>query len=285
MNFKRIEIVFVVVFFGLNLFLLFLYQNSRSDVARVTNSNQTEAIETLLSNNEIVFPEKFSDEQQEGYYLSGEQTDWYSDLAELRSALGDSSLFVRNTSISDDVLTNQISDRQLVTVNEVTEGIEAFLDKQNLVPFGEQYSYLEKLSNFSEEENTVLAGQSYEGIPFNDETSQIVMTLTEADEAYTIQEYTQTHLNNIEPLREKMELISEREAVTTLYTSNRLPNESEIIWTQLAYSRIMQVREKNVYVPVWFVALETSSSTLQIESVNAISNSVIATSSITRVAS
>lgn len=284
MNFKRIEIVFVIVFFGLNLFLLFLYQNSRSEVARVTNSTQTEAIETLLSISDITFPETFSDEHSEGYYLSGEQTNWSSVLPELRQEDSDNSLF-RNSTYSDGVLTNPIFDRQLVTANEVAEGINAFLDKRNFVPFGEDYSYLEKLSTFSEDENIALAGQNYEGIPFNDETSRIAITLTETDDAYTIQEYTQTHLDNIEALREKMELISEREAVTTLYTSNRLSNDSEIVWTQLAYSRIMQVREKNVYVPVWFVALETSSNTLQIESVNAISNSVITTSSIPRVAS
>lgn len=95
--------------------------------------------------------------------------------------------------------------------------------------------------------------------------------------------YTQTHLTNIEQLREKTELHTEEEAINTLYVNNKISRGSNILWRQLAYSRILKVREKNVYVPVWYVAIETPDKTYQIETVNAFSNTIITNNSIPKV--
>ena len=62
---------------------------------------------------------------------------------------------------------------------------------------------------------------------------------------------------------------TEEEAINTLYVNNKISRGSNILWRQLAYSRILKVREKNVYVPVWYVAIETPDKTYQIETVNA----------------
>lgn len=290
MNFKRIEIVFVIAFIGLNLFLFALYRNNTNALATATNTPQTESIETLLSTNNITYSGDFSREKMEGYYLSGEQTSWPEALRQLREESGNTDLFTR-TSTTDNVLTNQLTNPQIVNTDELADGIVAFIAQRNLVPFGTDYTYQEDLSTFSDETNTAIASQSYEGISFfdsSDPTAQLELTLTESsdNETYRIDSYRVTHISNIETLRERMELISEREAVATLYTNSRLPQDSEILWTKLAYSRIIQLREKSVYVPVWFVAVSRSGETgIQYESVNAISNSVITNSSLTVVES
>ena len=56
-----------------------------------------------------------------------------------------------------------------------------------------------------------------------------------------------------------------------------------ILWRQLAYSCILKVREKNVYVPVWHVAIETSDKVVQIESVNAFSNTIVTNNTVPKV--
>ena len=43
------------------------------------------------------------------------------------------------------------------------------------------------------------------------------------------------------------------------------------------------VLEKNVYVPVWHVAIETSDKVVQIESVNAFSNTIVTNNTVPKV--
>lgn len=64
------------------------------------------------------------------------------------------------------------------------------------------------------------------------------------DNDYSITKYMQTHLSDIEQLREKTELYTEEEAINTLYINNKIPRGSKILWRQLAYSCILKVREK-----------------------------------------
>lgn len=81
----------------------------------------------------------------------------------------------------------------------------------------------------------------------------------------------------------KTELYTEEEAINTLYINNKIPRGSKILWRQLAYSCILKVREKNVYVPVWHVAIETSDKVVQIESVNAFSNTIVTNNTVPKV--
>ena len=77
---------------------------------------------------------------------------------------------------------------------------------------------------------------------------------------------------------------SEKEAVNTLYLNNKLPSHSKILWTELAYTMILKVREKNVYIPAWFIAFQLDGDdTIQIETVNAFSNRIITNNAVQKV--
>ncbi len=58
-------------------------------------------------------------------------------------------------------------------------------------------------SHLEEEPLEIQASQEYEGIPFNDDTAKIVLSLEKNDNDYSITKYMQTHLSDIEQLREK----------------------------------------------------------------------------------
>lgn len=285
MNFKRIEWVFVIAFLGLNIFLFQYFREGMAEVSTVSDSNQTESVEKLLKSDDIKFSGRFSDKKREGYYLSGEQNDLEQVLNEQTDTSGNQQILYRNANVTDNILTYQMEERQLINGDKLGEGISAFLSKKEFVLLGDEYEYLSHLSTTSGDSPVVIAGQSFEGIPFNDDTAKIQIELSKTDDMYRIDQYSQTHISNIEKLREKMELYSEREAIASLYTNRRIPSNSEILWTQLAYSRIMQVREKNVYVPVWFVAIKTGENSQQIESVNALNNTVITNTTVPKVAS
>ncbi|MGO2638993.1 MAG: two-component system regulatory protein YycI, partial [Enterococcus viikkiensis] len=107
------------------------------------------------------------------------------------------------------------------------------------------------------------------------ETSRVILDVEKSDGEVQVLKYTQTRLKEIEPLREKMALYSEKEILNTLYINNNIPAKSTITNVYLGYFRTLEVREKNVYVPVWFVKIRTADKTTQIEKVNALNNQVI----------
>ena len=91
------------------------------------------------------------------------------------------------------------------------------------------------------------------------------------------------HLSNLTALREKMPLVSEEDVLTTLYINNKLSKNDEILWSKLAYTLVLQVRGKNVYVPAWFVSIRHEDKKEQVEIVNAFRNRIITNAAVRKV--
>ena len=283
MDFKKIEWIFFVAFLGLNVFLFSSYHDAVYQENNVIRSNQTESIQQRLASDDITYTGKISSENKQGYYLSAEQTNLSTSLANYRKA-GKSGLLASGVFLDGDVLTKSLSssdaEKNVIDPDKISSSLEDFLSNKDNILFGNDYVYTK---NFSHLEEEPLESQEYEGIPFNDDTAKIVLSLEKNDNDYSITKYMQTHLSDIEQLREKTELYTEEEAINTLYINNKIPRGSKILWRQLAYSCILKVREKNVYVPVWHVAIETSDKVVQIESVNAFSNTIVTNNTVPKV--
>ena len=158
--------------------------------------------------------------------------------------------------------------------NEMKQ-VKAFVNKKSNVIQGATY---ELNKHQSESGSNYIFNQEWEGLPIYDETSQLNVYLETLESGErSIVSYDQTRLSNIEPLRDPQNLISEREALISLYTNNRLQAGDKVKWIDLGYTRIFTVREKNVYIPAWFIAVENSKSSVQVERVNAFSNTIIST--------
>ncbi|MGX7352457.1 hypothetical protein RU97_GL001914 [Enterococcus canis] len=282
MDFKRIEQIFLLAFLGLNMFLFSIYHDGLASESSVGNLNQTEGIEKRLENDNIKYGDSLSTKIYEGYYLSGEETNLQQAVEQERKDSGNKNFLKENTTYKAGVLTNFPKENYFLKEEEMREGVNTFLTSNALL-YGKEYSYLGHFSSLDGEYPEVVATQSFEEIPFNDETARLTLTLEPADNLWKITKYTQTHIGHIERLREKQELYTERDAIRTLYVNNRIPADSEIKWTQLAYARIYKVREKNVYVPVWFVAIASNGNNSQIEHVNAINNTIITNNTVQRV--
>lgn len=286
MDFKKIEWIFFVAFLGLNVFLFSSYHDAVYQENNVIRSNQTESIQQRLASDDITYTGKISSENKQGYYLSAEQTNLSTSLANYRKA-GKSGLLASGVFLDGDVLTKSLSssdaEKNVIDPDKISSSLEDFLSNKDNILFGNDYVYTKNFSHLEEEPLEIQASQEYEGIPFNDYTAKIVLSLEKNDNDYSITKYMQTHLSDIEQLREKTELYTEEEAINTLYINNKIPRGSKILWRQLAYSCILKVREKNVYVPVWHVAIETSDKVVQIESVNAFSNTIVTNNTVPKV--
>ncbi|MGO3792758.1 MAG: two-component system regulatory protein YycI [Enterococcus gilvus] len=270
MDFRKIEWIFFLVFIGLNIFLFSIYWNNQHEQSLVTNSNQREDIVQRLENDDIKIKDEVTDDHQEGYYLSAEQDTFDSLVNE-----GTNAPINGNWTISTRVLTSIPNGEIKFDLRKATSSFNRLMKESSFITNGTEYTYLPDVSKKDEDLGKVVGAQTYEGIPFIDETSRVTLDIMKEDDQERVSKYTQTRLKDIEPLREKMSLYSEKEILNTLYINNNIPSKSTITNIYLGYFRTLEVREKNVYVPVWFVKIRTSDKTTQIEKVNALNNQVI----------
>lgn len=270
MDFRKIEQIFFLVFIGLNIFLFSIYWSNQHEQRLVTTSNQREDILRRLENDNIEVEGNISDEHREGYYLSAEQDNFVSLLSE-----SSGQAVARTSNALDKVLTSYPSAGTKFDLKKSASSFKRLMADNEFILKGDEYMYLSYLSKKDEDLGKIIGAQSYEGIPFIDETSRVTMDIEKENGAEQVMKYTQTHLKEIEPLREKMSLYSEKEILNTLYINNNIPAKSTITNVYLGYFRTLEVQEKNVYVPVWFVNIRTSDKTTQIEKVNALNNQVI----------
>lgn len=257
MDFKRIELIFLCAFLTLNAFLLFTFSKGNSIQVLDGNSGASIGIESRLKNDKISYEKagEIANEKSTGYYLSSVTTN-FKDNSYIKS--GEST-------------PGKIAIEQKNTKQNILKSLE----NNQQVYQNRDYQYL--LTDDPESEKLVLA-QGYDGLPFYDESSQLVLEVTGNDgKYYSFGRFSQTHIDAIEALREKQETITEKDAIETLYLANKIPVSSTISDSLLAYTKIFTVRGKNVYIPAWFIWVKDGKENVRVERVNAFSNSIFST--------
>ena len=280
MDFKRIAWIFFFAFLGVNVFLYNIYHEAGSEQTVVYRSDQKIPIEKRLDSENISYDHKFSNEEVEGYYLSGQPTDMKKTIDEARDQKNDPNFLKAQSTIKDSKLLHTMKNKPLLTdTKETKKTMTKFLEENDELILGNDYHYMGKWSVWSEDYPRIFAAQMYEGIPIHDDSSMLSITLNREGDHYQLISYTQTHVSELMPLREAMSLYTEKDAINTLYVNNKIPANATIKWQQLAYTLTLKVRGKNVYVPAWFVAIETEDG-VHVEQVNALTNRIVTNSTV-----
>lgn len=283
MDFKRIEAIFLVAFLCLDIFLFSIYRQSQNEQTPINNSS-TIKITQRLKEDKIKYEGKISSEHTDGYYLSATQTNLNTELQNMKKTKKLENVDVLRSSVKDNLLS--LTPEKDLSVNkkgQIPTLIRETLTNQKEIILGKDYRYQDEIHQQSDGYLDVYACQKYEGIPINDITAQIKFTLKKNEENYRLEKIQQMHLSNLTALREKMPLVSEEDALTTLYINNKLSKNDEILWSKLAYTLVLQVRGKNVYVPAWFVSIRHEDKKEQVEIVNAFRNRIITNAAVRKV--
>lgn len=283
MDFKRIEAIFLVAFLCLDIFLFSIYRQSQNEQTPINNSS-TIKITQRLKEDKIKYEGKISSEHTDGYYLSATQTNLNTELQNMKKTKKLENIDVLRSSVKDNLLS--LTPEKDLSVNkkgQIPTLVRETLTNQKEIILGKDYRYQDEIHQQSDGYLDVYACQKYEGIPINDITAQIKFTLKKNDENYRLEKIQQMHLSNLTALREKMPLVSEEDALTTLYINNKLSKNDEILWSKLAYTLLLQVRGKNVYVPAWFVSIRHEDKKEQVEIVNAFRNRIITNAAVRKV--
>lgn len=283
MDFKRIEAIFLVAFLCLDIFLFSIYRQSQNEQTPINNSS-TIKITQRLKEDKIKYEGKISSEHTDGYYLSATQTNLNTELQNMKKTKKLENIDVLRSSVKDNLLS--LTPEKDLSVNkkgQIPTLVRETLTNQKEIILGKDYRYQDEIHQQSDGYLDVYACQKYEGIPINDITAQIKFTLKKNDENYRLEKIQQMNLSNLTALREKMPLVSEEDALTTLYINNKLSKNDEILWSKLAYTLVLQVRGKNVYVPAWFVSIRHEDKKEQVEIVNAFRNRIITNAAVRKV--
>ena len=260
MDFKRIELIFIVVFACLNAYLLgsyWQYQNNAMGTSTSTSTSVTTILKEMRNDQINYVP--LSDKNQTGYYASAKIND-------LRD--GARRLTGQSYRISDNRLYSSLNDPITINGKNPQKTLDAFVKNKANVINGNQYDYNANLSSSSQ----IVYTQKINHKTVFDKAGQIIFNVNGNQE---VTGYTQGYLFSNQQLRPAVKLISQTKAATLLYQYNEISNNSQIKWVELGYTHILSNSQGEVYVPTWVLGVKSKSTGFETKRINAISGVLI----------
>lgn len=262
MDFRRIEVIFIIVFAILNAYLFGSYWQYQLESGTTSSSNSSRNTTILkeMRNDQITYM-PLSNRKSNGYYATAKvDTSLKNDLKRLVG---------QNSRISDNKIYSTFTDSFVINPKRPEKVLDAFVKNRSSIIDGVQYHYNSNLSSSSQ----VVYTQMIDNRPVYSKAGQLIFYISGNDE---VTGYTQGHLIEQKQLREESELISQTRAVTWLYQYNEIPNNSKIEWADLGYTNLLTTDDGVVYVPTWIIGIKSKSSTgTETKRINAFSGVLI----------
>ncbi|WP_338215105.1 two-component system regulatory protein YycI [Companilactobacillus muriivasis] len=261
MDFRRIEVIFLVVFFSLDIFLFLSFRNSQQLVSSTSTNTSTV---TEMRKRNISFG-SLDTKSGNAYYL-GSQPD---------ESLAQNLQNLRNQKINYEDVNHMVSSTldDPITVTDANRKtiMNNFVKKESNILFGKHYKYAPQLSTNSQMVyiETGSLGDVY------DKTAQLIFSISDDE----VVGYTQTYVKKLIVLHEKQPIKSEKDVITNLYANSEIPNNSKISYANLAYTKLLEAKDSTIYIPVWFVTIKNKDSKVSAtKKVNAFTGNIIKSS-------
>lgn len=263
MDFKRIEIIFIVTFLFLNGFFLYqLSQNNQNSF--IGNQSGKVDLVTEMENQGITLP-AFDDEELKVPYVQAEANnllDQKKNQLTKQTGVVDEEGMLYVSILSEPV---KLSEDERLTTSDI-QRINTFI-KSKQVLFGEEYEFIRYVPN----KKQIIYGQIANHVPIADGTANITLHLNGSKEIIS---YEQTYAGPVTVQGDSRQLITDKNAVEVLYQNNKIPADADVRKPILTYYRTLNLNELSMYAPVWTVEI-ISGSNIHIEQVDAVSGSVL----------
>ncbi|OUP16917.1 hypothetical protein B5F30_02265 [Lactobacillus johnsonii] len=264
MDFKRIEWIFLIVFIGINIFLgIELWQTPTLLSAGSTPTQTQTDIKSETSADQITIP-KVNDKQEDGYYLAAK-----TDNSWIKKATQQVKGQVENNS-SENLIYVHLDKPITLSKNkkEALRQVMRFKDDSQNVYQGKNYAYLSELSEMDD----YIFNQKTKYGEFFAATARLHIIVKDNQ----IVSYSQSYVDDLNPVRERQNTISSKAAVDSLYTYSELPNNSKVILLKQVYTKLLTVKGNTIYIPTWLAAIENNTSkTVTLKRVNAFTGTII----------
>ena len=263
MDFKRIQIIFIITFIFLNTFLIFTYFDKNESYYTSSSNQEIDFIEEMENEN-IKLP-NFSEAENKVPYVQAETNNLLEDnVAQLKNLSG---TVEEDGSLYSSLLSNPIT---LSEDLEITEEDIELLNKfvlSDQVLFGKEYQYF----SYNSADQKIKYTQIANNIPIADGTSEIVFHLNDKRQVIS---YDQTFAGPITVQGESRNLITDKNAVEILYQNDEIPASATVKKPVLTYSKTLLLQKLSMYAPVWYIEV-TNSGTIEYKRVDALSGSII----------
>ena len=265
MNFKRIQWIFLFAFLLFDLIVAgSLFLQNRFTISS-SAPNRQEVILKEMRADEITSV-ALSNHAQSGYYIAGARSGENGVLDQQSNKLRDQSYH-----FSSDELASDLETGVKVNPKHPDKRLNRLVNDDHAIALGSHYQYDPQLAD----RHTVVYTQRLAGRTLKSPDGQIRFRVNNNHEVLG---YTQTYLEGARILRPKTDTISQQHAVTWLYKHNLIPNNSQVRWAELAYTKLLNTSNHNqaVYVPTWIIEVRTKSDdTVQQLRVNAFNSTIM----------
>lgn len=266
MNFKRIQWIFLVAFLAFDIVVgcELLLQN-RFTIANGSQNKQETVLKEMRADS--ISYGTLSKSQQNAYYISGSRS---GDAGRLEQEMA--KLHNQTARFSDSQLTSGFDSPVKINPDHPEWRLDKLVKRSRNVPLGSDYQYNAHLSDKS----TVVYTQMVKHRPVLSGDGQLRFHVNNNQQVIG---YTQTYLENAATLQQRSTTISQQHAIIWLYRHNQIPNNSQIRWTMLGYTKLLTTNNHNraVYVPTWTVQIKTA-GTYERLNVNAFNSTIMKSS-------
>lgn len=263
MDFKRVEIIFIVAFFFLDIFLLISYFD-RTDTNYASTPSQSLNLISEMASQKIDVPNLTEENHSAAYVQADVQVLLKENAKSLSKQTGtvneDGSLYMS-------ILSNpiQLSGEATLT-EEDKKALDQFINSDQVL-FGSEYKFFQ----YNAENRQVTYTQNVSGLPVADGTSSIILYIDRSNQVIS---YEQKYAGPMTEQGSKVELITDRSAIETLFRNNDIPANSKISRPILTYYRSLKLEDLSMYAPVWYIQIAEGSGKKVIW-VDAVNGSII----------
>lgn len=265
MNFKRIQWIFLFAFLLFDLIVAgSLFLQNRFTISSSAPNRQEVILKEMRADEITSIP--LSRHAQSGYYIAGTRSGENGELNQQANRLRD-----QNYHFSSDELASDLETGVKVNPKHPEKRLDRLVRDDHSIALGSHYQYDAQLSD----QHTVVYTQRLAGRTLKSPDGQIRFRVNNDHEVLG---YTQTYLEGAKILRPKADTISQQHAVTWLYKHNLIPNNSQVRWAELAYTKLLNTSSHNqaVYVPTWIIEVRTKNDdTVQQLRVNAFNSTIM----------
>ena len=267
MDYKRVQIILIITFSILNIYLLTVFLE-KEDELNFGNPSTTVNLEEGLRNDNIQSPE-LSRENEE---IAVIKTDKNTFLREKSPTLKNQTARMENNLLFS-VLSEPIKldfETADITLTNRLKPLQTFKDSGNVLD-GPRYEFL---SYQAINQRIVYVQYTDDGFPIADGTASLVFHLNSEDEVIS---YEQTYAGVPKSQGRLRNVISQQAAIESLYLNNQIPDDSTIKLLTLSYYQTLSLTDMNIYSPMWYVEISRENVAVQIKRVDALTGSIIST--------
>ena len=274
MDFKRTQFLLLVFFIIFDIYLGLTLMGKLN--VRMIDSSRNNAIniEQQLKNRNIKFNQVL-DTQTTALPLV--KVDQNQELESKKDTLQQQTVKFNNEQLIGtfetplDIGLTSLKDKNEITDEDIEALQQNFLSKSELFLHGLEYP----IWSYSSETRTLtLYMAGYDGRPIVDGSAELRLVLN-AD--FLLREYTQTYQGERVALDEPKELMSARDALKLLEkrVDTYIPDGATIEQVNLAYYRTMNLKDLDIYSPVWEIVYRQDETTVRTVLVDAIDKQIV----------